>query len=114
MSIGFILTFVGCRFIVAPFYIAELYAAPTLISFKLMIALVWFVSFHWLFMIINFGVKALRDALEGDAKSGKSGAFTTAYAILTKLRKNKAFMTSYYLGTAWLSFGTLYLAHSKA
>jgi len=114
MSIGFILTFVGCRFIVAPFYIAQLYAAPTLLPIKLMIALVWFVSFHWLFMIINFGVKALRDALEGDAKSGKGGVWTSAYALLSKLRKNKAFMTSYYLGTAWLSFGTLYLAHGKA
>jgi hypothetical protein len=114
MSVGFIVTFVGCRFIIAPFFIAKLYAAPTLFIFKLMIALVWFVSFHWLFMIINFGVKAVRDALEGDAKSGKSGVFTTAYAILSKLRKNKAFMAAYYLGTAWLSFGTLYLAHGSA
>jgi hypothetical protein len=114
MSIGFIVTFVGFRFIIAPFYLAQLYAAPTQLSIKLMIALVYFVSFHWLFMIVNFGVKALRDALEGDAKSGKGGVWTSAYALLTKLRKNKAFMTSYYLGTAWLSFGTLYLAHNKA
>jgi hypothetical protein len=110
MSIGFILTFVICRFVIAPYYIAQLYAAPTLLPIKAMIALVWFVSFHWLFMILNFGIKAVRDAVE----PGKPGVWTTAYAILTKLRKNKAFMSAYYLGTGWLSFGTLYLAHGKA
>jgi hypothetical protein len=110
MSIAFIATFVTCRFVIAPYYIALLYAAPTLLAIKAMIALVWFVSFHWLFMILNFGIKALRDATE----SGKPGIWTTAYAILTKLRKNKSFMAAYYLGTGWLSFGTLYLAHGKA
>jgi len=112
MSIGFIVTFVGCRFIIAPFYIAQLYAAPTLFPIKIMIALVWFVSYHWLFMIVNFGVKALRDAIEGN-KAAKPGVFTKAYALLSILRKNKAFMTSYYLATGWICFGTLYLAHWK-
>jgi hypothetical protein len=113
MSAGFVATFVIARFIVAPFYLFDLYAAPTAFPIKFMIALVWFVSWHWLFMIINFGMKAVKDALGGDVKAGKANGWNTAYALISKLRKNKPFMTSYYLGAAWLSFGTLYLAHGK-
>jgi hypothetical protein len=114
MSAGFVATFVIARFVIAPFYLTQLYAAPTAFPIKFMIALVWFVSWHWLFIIINFGIKALRDALGEDPKSGKSNAFNSAYALISKVRKNKPFMTSYYIGAAWLSFGTLYLAHWKA
>jgi len=114
MSVGFILFFVGARFFVFPFYMIALYPSPSHIAIKLMIAFVWFVSWHWLFIIVNFGVKALKDAFDGDGKSGKPNVWRTPYAVLGKLRKNKPFLAAYYLSTAWLSFGTLYLAHGKS
>jgi hypothetical protein len=111
MCVGFIGTFVIARFFIIPLFLAKLYPSSSLLAIKFMFALVWFVSWHWLFIIVNFGIKAAKDSLDA---SVKTSPILTASAIMSKLRKNKVFLASYYLGTAWLSFGTLYLAHGKA
>jgi hypothetical protein len=111
MSAGFVGAFVIARFFIIPFVLVKLYPSNSLLVAKLMFALVWFVSWHWLFIIINFGIKAVKDAHE---KEGKVNPWAKPYAFFSKLRKNKAFLASYYIGTAWLSFGTLYLSHGNA
>jgi hypothetical protein len=113
MSVGFIGAFVIARFVILPLFLVNFYPSNSLLLIKIMFGFVWFVSFHWLFIIVNFGIKALKDALDGDNKSGKASVWNTAYVLVSKLRKNKPFLAAYYAATAWLSFGTLYLAHGN-
>jgi hypothetical protein len=114
MSAGFISSFVIARFFILPIFLVKFYPSNSLLLIKIMFGFVWFVSWHWLFIIVNFGIKALRDAFAGDNKSGKPNVWDVAYALISKIRKNKPFMAAYYAGTAFLSFGTLYLAHGKS
>jgi hypothetical protein len=114
MSAGFIATFVIARFFVIPVFLVSLYPSNSLLIIKFMFATVWFVSWHWLFIIFNFGLKAIKDGVDAEGKADKTHPIYKIYGVASKLRKNKAFLASYYLGTAWLSFGTLYLAHGKA
>jgi hypothetical protein len=114
MSVGFIASFVIARFVIIPLFLVQLYPSNSLLIIKFMFATVWFVSWHWLFIIVNFGLKAIKDAKDAEGKNDKNATIYKVYAIVSKLRKNKAFLASYYLGTTWLSFGTLYLAHGKA
>jgi len=110
LSFGFAGIFAIARFVILPFFLAALYPAPTHLAVKIMAGLIWFVSWHWLFIIFGFALKAIKEA----TANGKPNGWTTAYAAFSKARKNKVFLASYYLGAAWLSFGTIYLAHGKA
>jgi hypothetical protein len=111
-SMGFVITFIIARFFVLPFFLAAMYPAATHLSVKIMAGAIWFVSFHWLFIIIGFAMKAFKE-LGGDGKD-KPNVWLKPYIIFSKLRKNPAFLVAYYLGSAWLSFGTIYLAHGNA
>jgi len=77
-----------------------------------MIALVWFVSWHWLFVIFNFAVKEIKVFSESNQKKNdRNNIWGSLYLVLSSLRKNKTFLIAFYVGAAWLSFGTLYLSH---
>jgi len=110
LSFGFAGVFVIGRFTILPFFLAALYPSSTHLSVKIMAGFIWFVSWHWLFVIFGFALKAIKEG----AANGKPNGWTTAYAMFSRARKSKPFLATYYLGSAWLSFGTLYLAHSKA
>jgi hypothetical protein len=112
LSLGFASSFVIARFIVLPFFLAAMYPAATHLAVKIMAGFIWFVSYHWLFVIIGFALKAFKEA-SGNGKD-KPNMWLKPYAIFSKVRKNPAFLTAYYLGAAWLSFGTIYLAHGTA
>jgi hypothetical protein len=112
LSLGFASSFVLARFIVLPFFLAAMYPAATHLSVKIMAGFIWFVSFHWLFVIIGFAMKAFKEA-GGDGKD-KPNVWLKPYIIFSKIRKNPAFLGAYYLSAAWLSFGTIYLAHGNA
>jgi hypothetical protein len=112
LSLGFASSFVIARFIILPFFLAAMYPAATHLAVKIMAGFIWFVSFHWLFIIVGFALKAFKEAA-GDGKD-KPNMWLKPYAIFSKVRKNPAFLAAYYLGGAWLSFGTIYLAHGNA
>ena len=101
------------RFIFFPFYLAKLYVSPSHILVKLITAFVWFISWHWLFIIFNLAFKELKIFNELEyAKDIKKNVWNKPYTLFVKLRKSKTFLGSFYLGAAWLSFGTLYVEHS--
>jgi hypothetical protein len=112
LSLGFAGTFIIARFMILPFFLASMYPAATHLSVKIMAGLIWFVSWHWLFVIFGFALKAFKDA--GDNGKDKPNFWLKPYAAFSKLRKNTGFLGAYYLGAAWLSFGTIYLAHGNA
>jgi hypothetical protein len=112
LSLGFAGTFVLARFMILPIFLGNMYPAATHLSVKIMAGLIWFVSWHWLFIIFGFALKAFKEA--ADNGKDKPNFWLQPYTIFSKLRKNTGFLGAYYLGAAWLSFGTLYLAHGNA
>jgi len=115
LSISFVSLFIVARFVVFPFIIAAMYPSATNLVLKITLGFVWFISWHWLFIIFNFALKEIKKAIDkSGAKGGKASAMNDLYATLSGLRKNKTFLFSYYLVAGWLSLGTLYFAHNKA
>jgi len=115
VSLIFASLFIISRFALFPLFLTHFYPTHSLLMVKITIAFVWFVSWHWLFIIFNFAVKELKNFVQREDKdSDKRNMWNTPYIILSRLRKNKAFLISFYLGAAWMSFGTLYLSHPQA
>jgi len=115
VSLAFASLFIISRFAFFPYFLTYLYPSNTIFMLKITFAFIWFVSWHWLFIIFNFAVKELKNFVQSEDKnSDKRNVWNMPYAVLSRLRKNKAFLVSFYLGAAWMSFGTLYLSHPRA
>ena len=113
-SLSFACFFILSRFIAFPIVLAQMYPSQSHLALKMAIALVWFVSWHWLFVIFNFAVKELKVFTDNNEKRPNvSNVWTTIYALLSSLRKNRTFLLAFYAGSFWLSFGTLYLSHTR-
>jgi len=70
VSLGFVGIFIIMRFVVCPIWVIQMYPAPSDIIFKVAGAIVWFVSWHWLFIIFNFALKEMKKAItKKDAKT---------------------------------------------
>jgi hypothetical protein len=111
-SLTFASLFIISRFGFFPYLLTKFYPSPSNVYLKVMLALVWFVSWHWLFVIFNFAVKEIKVFSESSQKkTDQTNTWNSIYLILSSLRKNKTFLIAFYVGAAWLSFGTLYLSH---
>lgn len=111
-SLAFASLFIISRFGFFPALLTKLYPSSSNIYLKSMLAFVWFVSWHWLFVIFNFAVKEIKVFSESNQKkTDENNIWNTVYIVLSSLRKNKTFLIAFYVGAAWLSFGTLYLSH---
>jgi hypothetical protein len=108
-SVIFAIIFILARFVVGVFWIANFYISKTDFPFKLCSTLLWYVSWHWLFIIINMATKEFKQRATKTA--GKSNFWEDAYAVFFKLRKSKMFSISYYLITAFITFGLLVIVH---
>jgi len=108
-SVIFAITFILARFVIGTVWIANFYYGKTDFGFKFFATMLWYVSWHWLFIIINMATKEFKQRASKSAKN--SGFWDNAYAAFFKLRKSKKFTISYYLVTAILTFGMLVIAH---
>jgi len=112
VGLAFALTFFVGRFVVFPFYFAEMVVSTGSIWIKLTAASIWFVSWHWLFMIVNLMVKMLYDAGSSDkSPSQNKGGIAWLYGVLRTMRKNKVFLASYYVTTGMLSYLPVIVFH---
>jgi hypothetical protein len=79
-----------------PIYLAQLYPGRAHIAIKILASIVWFISWYWLFIIINLATKEFKQ------RNTTEGGFSErAYAFFYKLRKNKLFLKGYYLIAAF-------------
>jgi len=114
LSLLFVGLFILARFFIFPFIAWGLYPSATHIVLKITLGVLWFISWHWLFIIFNFALKEIKKSVDKkDAKPAKPTALDGLYNRLSGLRKNKPFLLSYYLFAGWISLGTLYMAHNK-
>jgi hypothetical protein len=110
-SVTFASLYTVTRFIFVPLHMKIMYPGSTHIGIKLLAATVWFISWHWLFVIINLLCKEVRDFLK--KYESKSNFWGGLYSFVTQLRKNKIFMAAFYATAAFLSYGTLYMVHPR-
>jgi len=114
-SLIFVAIFIIARFGLIPVFIANYFPAKSNLLLKITLGVIWFISWHWLFIIFNFVLKELKKVVDKkDAKTSKGTLLDTAYNRLSALRKNKIFLASYYLVAGWISLGTLYMTHPRS
>jgi len=93
----FSITFFIARFIVFPMYFAEMVLSTSTLFMKFIAASLWFVSWHWLLMIVNLMVKALYDlGSNGKSSEPRKGGIAWLYGVLKAMRGNKVFLGTYY------------------
>jgi len=109
-SVIFAILFILGRFVIGIFWIIHFYPGKSHLGIKIIFALLWYVSWHWLFIIINLATKEFK---QRNSSTG-SKFWEAAYSTFFKLRKSKAFISSYYIVTAIFSFGGLYIFHPSA
>mmetsp|Transcript_39370 Transcript_39370/g.35062 ORF Transcript_39370/g.35062 Transcript_39370/m.35062 type:complete len:283 (+) Transcript_39370:104-952(+) len=106
-SLTFASLFIFTRFIIIPIWLPFLYPGATHLLVKVFCGIVWFVSWHWFFIIISLATKAFKQR----AKSAEESVWEKMYKLFFKLRTSKAFLASYYATALYLCFGTLYFSH---
>jgi hypothetical protein len=114
-SLIFTILFIVTRFLVFPFHLFKIYSFTSNLFIELLVAFIWFISWHWLFVIFNFALKEIKVFSERSAKkdSAKANVIASSYSKLVGLRKNKLFLAGFYLSATALSFGTLALLHNS-
>lgn len=115
VSLIFTILFIITRFLVLPFHLFKIYSFTHNLFIEILVGFIWFISWHWLFVIFNFALKEVKVFSEKSAKkdAAKSNIWTNSYSVLVGLRKNKVFLASFYLGALALSFGTLFVLHGS-
>jgi len=115
VSLIFTILFIITRFLIFPFNLFKIYSFTNNLFIEFLVGFIWFISWHWLFIIFNFALKEVKVFSERSAKrdGAKSNIWTNSYSTLVGLRKNKFFLGSFYLSATALSFGTLALLHGS-
>jgi len=111
MSLTFAILFVITRFICVPILLTMYYPGRTHIVVKLLAAMMWFVSWHWLFAILNLASKEIKNFAKKTDHTTTSRVLEVFYSFMVNCRKKKAFLGSYYLTAFFLCYGTLYMTH---
>lgn len=112
-SLIFAALFIISRFGFVPWYLTHAYPGPTSFVIKFFAATVWFISWHWLFIILNFASKELKNVASKSDKS-KGGFWGFFNSALTRMRKDKKIMFSFYGIAFTITYVPLVLLHDSS
>lgn len=99
----FCLSFLVCRTIVTAALLLPFFGSTASLTIKVFAGLLWYISLYWCYTIINLLTKALMDV-------SSSRALVGCYALLSRSRKNTAFIVCMHISFAFLCFfKTFYL-----
>jgi len=106
IGIWFCVIFIVSRFMILPPYF--MYFLPSASNFfiKFLAVTTWFVSWHWLFIIINMLIKNFVPS-QKEKITENSTVFCKLLQKIASLRKNQNFLRSYYVFITLVCYGPL-------